>query len=86
MNDYLYHSLLQSPLFRTTPNLKAKIYSRSMEQYDVRWFEEPVVPEDLEVVTIFYLYHHQQIHLCVYASGLQTCTSEDKYSHRRGGV
>ena len=21
-----------------------------MEQYDVRWFEEPVVPEDLEVM------------------------------------
>ena len=26
-----------------------------MEQYDVRWFEEPVVPEDLEVMIIIIL-------------------------------
>ena len=26
-----------------------------MEQYDVRWFEEPVVPEDIEVVMMFFM-------------------------------
>ena len=26
---------------------------RSMEQYDIRWFEEPVVPEDLEVMVMY---------------------------------
>ena len=39
-----------------------------MEQYDVRWFEEPVVPEDLEVVTIFYLLSFIFINRSIYAS------------------
>ena len=71
-----------------------------MEQYDVRWFEEPVVPEDLEVIAVlnqwwwfstpgayswFEFYHHQpSLILCLRVTS--ECKQRQRFPSLGGSV